>query len=191
MTKKFRSESERKRIAIQKGEEMYPMTDQPAVPEEKPPVCPKCGTEVEWVVPPIPGAHPFFQCQDGDCNWIQDDESPSPSVGELWPDTVVGFIRKELTSVKSRDNRAFYFEELNPKYQQALLRKGGLDREKTLAILHRMDRYLELRYFKSGEWRDCGCVNEMAKCDWHRDLSAIESGKLDVTPDNEGKGGGK
>ena len=41
MTKKFRSESERKRIAIQKGEEMYPMTDQPAVPEEK---CPKSKT---------------------------------------------------------------------------------------------------------------------------------------------------
>jgi hypothetical protein len=34
------------------------------------PVCPKCGTRVEWVIPPIPGAKPFFQCEDGDCNWM-------------------------------------------------------------------------------------------------------------------------
>ena len=38
--------------------------------------CPKCKTEVEWVVPPIPGVKPFFQCQDGDCNWISDDDFP-------------------------------------------------------------------------------------------------------------------
>ena len=156
MTKKFRSESERKRIAIQKGEEMYPMTDQPAVPEEKCPWCKGVGDakdELGYI-------KPCSECRGTgkrkvwghDPNLLGEPEAPEPlreddymgpgcadeitdsptkpSVGELWPDTVVGFIRKELTSVKSRDNRAFYFEELNPKYQQALLRKGGLDREK-------------------------------------------------------------
>ena len=38
--------------------------------------CPKCKTEVEWVVPPIPGVKPFFQCQDPDCNWMSDDDFP-------------------------------------------------------------------------------------------------------------------
>ena len=53
----------------------------PTPTAQKPPTetqerCPKCKTEVEWVFPPIPGAKPFFQCQDGDCNWMSDDDFP-------------------------------------------------------------------------------------------------------------------
>ena len=52
-----------------------------ALSAQKPPTetqerCPKCKTEVEWVVPPIPGVKPFFQCQDPDCNWMSDDDFP-------------------------------------------------------------------------------------------------------------------
>jgi endogenous inhibitor of DNA gyrase (YacG/DUF329 family) len=35
--------------------------------------CPKCGTKVVWVVPPIPKVKPFFQCEDPDCNWLSGD----------------------------------------------------------------------------------------------------------------------
>lgn len=53
----------------------------PSPTAQKPPTetqarCPKCKTEVEWVVPPIPGVKPFFQCQDPDCNWMSDDDFP-------------------------------------------------------------------------------------------------------------------
>ncbi len=53
----------------------------PTPTAQKPPTetqarCPKCKTEVEWVVPPIPGVKPFFQCQDPDCNWMSDDDFP-------------------------------------------------------------------------------------------------------------------
>lgn len=44
--------------------------------------CPKCGSETEWVNPPIPNAIPFFQCTDGDCNWISDDGALHPTSTE-------------------------------------------------------------------------------------------------------------
>ena len=71
------------REAIDEAISKCRMNAEPALPPtaQKPPTetqarCPKCKTEVEWVVPPIPGVKPFFQCQDQDCNWISDDDFP-------------------------------------------------------------------------------------------------------------------
>ena len=63
-----------KLLAEEKSEAQEARPKEP--PTETQERCPKCKTEVEWVVPPIPGVKPFFQCQDGDCNWISDDDFP-------------------------------------------------------------------------------------------------------------------
>ena len=63
-----------KLLAEEKSEAQEARPKEP--PTETQERCPKCKTEVEWVFPPIPGAKPFFQCQDGDCNWMSDDDFP-------------------------------------------------------------------------------------------------------------------
>jgi hypothetical protein len=72
LEQKPRPTADRGPVPVAPVEERMPVIAAPGTPSEDN-KCPKCGTNVEFVVPPIPGAEPFYQCEDGECNWMSTD----------------------------------------------------------------------------------------------------------------------
>ena len=132
------------------------MTDQPAVPEEKCPVC-------KGSLRKSKNAQGFNYC--GKCNSLINSSlppTPSPSVGELGPykatkDETHDFYWVEGPGIAHTNvttlGATAYAVRLNTAYhegQQALFRKGGLDREKTLAWLREHGYSLLIEIIESG-----------------------------------------